>query len=164
MIGAFNSGGTANDEGLIIGAEMQKNIDNIPYTIAHELIHFQQRKTDNPTLLIQAIHEGSADFLGELICGYNMNNIAVDYGRKHKDKLCKEFVSKMNGFDFTDWLYGLSGKDDRPNDLGYWIGYEIAKAYFNKEKDKKRAVESIIRIEDYPAFLKESGYLKPYLP
>ncbi|HRE52281.1 MAG TPA: hypothetical protein PK339_12720 [Flavitalea sp.] len=78
VVGAFNSGGTANDEGLIIGAEMQKNIDNIPYTIAHELIHFQQRKTDNPTLLVQAIHEGSADFLGELICGYNMNNIAVE--------------------------------------------------------------------------------------
>ncbi len=70
----------------------------------------------------------------------------------------------MSGFDFMDWLYGLSGKDGRPNDLGYWMGYEIAKAYFNKKKDKKRAVESIIKIEDYPAFLEESGYLQSYLP
>lgn len=164
VIGAFNSGGTASDDGLIIGIEMQKNVDNIPYMIAHELIHFQQHKTNNPTLLTQSIHEGAADFLGELIGGYNTNKTAVEYGRKHRDKLCAEFASRMNGVDFTDWLYGLSGKDDRPSDLGYWMGYEIVKAYFDKEKDKRRAIEKIINMENYLSLLKESGYLKSYLP
>ncbi|MBO9573252.1 MAG: hypothetical protein J7497_13755, partial [Chitinophagaceae bacterium] len=73
VIGAFNSGGTVSNDGLIIGTEIQQDIDNIPYDIAHELIHFQQNKTYNPTLLTQAIHEGSADFLGELISGYSNN-------------------------------------------------------------------------------------------
>lgn len=164
VIGAFNSGGTVSDDGLIIGMEMQQNVDNVPYIVAHELIHFQQNETHNPTLLMQSIHEGAADFLGELICGYGTNKTAVEYGNAYKDRLCREFVSKMDNFDFTDWLYGVSGKDDRPNDLGYWIGYEITKAYFNKQKDKKRAIARIIKIEDYPSFLKESGYLKPYLP
>src|SRR5688572_9512419 len=42
VIGAFNSGGTSSSNGLIIGAEMQSDIANIPSIVAHELIHFQQ--------------------------------------------------------------------------------------------------------------------------
>ncbi len=38
----------------------------------------------------------------------------------------------MHGNETQDWLYGTSGKDSRPNDLGYWMGYEIVKASFEK--------------------------------
>ena len=31
-----------------------------------------------------------------------------------------------------DWFNETSGKDNRPNDLDYWIGYEILRAYFTK--------------------------------
>ena len=64
---------------------------------------------------------------------------------------------------FQDWLYGTSGKDERPNDLGYWIGYEIVKAYFDKKEDKKLAVHNILNIDDFDIFMKESGYLDPFL-
>jgi uncharacterized protein YjaZ len=163
VIGAYNSGGTSNSNGLFIGAEMQTNIDNIPYLVAHELIHFQQKFPDNPTLLQQTVLEGSADFIGELISGAQINENANRYGELHKDQLLKEFVSKMDGHAFEDWLYGTSKKDDRPNDLGYWIGYQICKSYYVKATDKKKAIADILNIKDYSAFLKQSGFLDGYI-
>jgi len=164
VIGAYNSGGTSGDQGLFIGAEMQNNIDGLPGIVAHELIHFQQNLTgENPTLLQQSIIEGSADFIGELISGTRGDDAANNYGNAHADRLCKEFVSLMNGTERNDWLYGTSKKDDRPNDLGYWIGYQITAHYYAKATDKKQAIYEILNIKDYTDFLKKSGYLDKYL-
>lgn len=164
VIGAYNSGGTFSEDGVIIGAEKQTDINNIPYIVAHEAIHFQQKTwSENPTLLQQSIVEGSADFLGELISGVNTNQQVNNYGDKHEEKLCKEFVAHMDRTDYTDWLYGVSKRDDRPNDLGYWIGYKITKQYFEKATDKKQAVKDILSITDYKSFLIKSGYLLKYM-
>lgn len=163
VIGAYNSGGTANEGGVFIGAEKQADPDGVPYIVAHELIHFQQKNwPENPTLLQQSIMEGSADFLGELISGANINLAATNYGSKHEESLCKEFVQRMDSTDYQDWLYGVSGKDDRPNDLGYWMGYKITQQYFNNAIDKKQAVKEILQVKDYKAFLAKSGFLKKY--
>ncbi|RDC64710.1 gliding motility protein GldB-related protein [Adhaeribacter pallidiroseus] len=160
VIGTANSGGTSSKNGLIIGAEMQSNPSGIPAIVAHELIYFQQtfppRET---TLLEQSILEGSADFVGELISGRNINASAYTYGNAHAAELRKEFAHAMQGFNNQDWLYGVSGKDQRPKDLGYWLGYQICKAYFDKTPDKKKAMADILNIKDYAAFLKKSGYL-----
>lgn len=164
VIGAYNSGGTFNEEGLFIGAEKQTDISNIPFIVAHELIHFQQKNwMENPTLLQQSIVEGSADFLGELISGATTNKTAIDYGNKNEDKLCREFVTRIDSTNYIDWLYDVSRKDDRPNDLGYWMGYKITQQYFMKAADKKQAVREILDIKDYKAFLAQSGYLKNYI-
>ncbi|SIN88569.1 DUF2268 domain-containing putative Zn-dependent protease [Chitinophaga niabensis] len=164
VIGAYNSGGTFNEEGIFIGAEMQTDINNIPFLVAHELIHFQQKNwKEYPTLLEQSIIEGSADFLGELISGENINKEAMNYGNKNEARLCREFVARMDSTDYKDWLYGVSGKDDRPKDLGYWIGYNITQEYFNKAADKKQAVKEILDIKDCKAFLLKSGYLRAFL-
>lgn len=68
----------------------------------------------------------------------NTNKAANDYGNKNEERLCKEFVARMDSTDYQDWLYGVSGKDDRPSDLGYWIGYKITEQYFKKSPDKNR--------------------------
>jgi uncharacterized protein YjaZ len=163
VVGAFNTGGTSNKDGLIIGAEKQNNIDNVPTIVAHELIHFQQTFPKHSTLLSQSIIEGSADFIGELISGGNFNKTAYDYGDLHKEALCKEFVTKLDDTTFVDWMYGTSKKDDRPNDLGYWMGYKICEQYYNKAKDKKQAIHDILNISDYKDFLNKSGYLADYM-
>ncbi len=164
VIGAYNSGGTFNEGGLFIGAEKQTDINNIPFTVAHELIHFQQKNwMKNPTLLQQSIIEGSADFIGELISGENLNKDANDYGNRNEERLCKEFVMRMDSSNYIDWMYGVSGKDDRPNDLGYWMGYKITEQYFKKSADKKQAIREILDIKDYKEFLQKSGYLSKYL-
>ena len=163
IIGAYNSGGTFNEDGIFIGAEMQTDINNIPYIVAHELIHFQQKNwSENPTLLQQSIVEGSADFLGELISGVNTNKVASDYGNRNEYKLCKEFAARMDSVNYTDWMYSVSGKDDRPNDLGYWMGYKITQEYFKKSSDKKKAVQEILDIKDYKQFLNKSEFLKRF--
>jgi len=44
LIGANNSGGTTADSGLLIGTERYaKRIEDIVYTVAHELVHYQQK-------------------------------------------------------------------------------------------------------------------------
>lgn len=164
VIGAYNSGGTFNKDGLFIGAEMQSDVNDIPYIVAHELIHFQQKNlAEAASLLQQSLMEGSADFLGELISGVNINKAANKYGKEHEERLCREFVARMDGKDTKDWLYIVSGKDDRPTDLGYWMGYMITAAYFNKAADKRQAIKEILDVKDHKAFLRQSGYLEKYL-
>tara|TARA_R110001583_G_scaffold101981_1_gene248527 strand:- start:39 stop:929 length:891 start_codon:yes stop_codon:yes gene_type:complete len=165
VFGRFNSGGTTSEEGLLIGVEMLTDLDGLPELVIHESIHFQQKwpEDGNTTLLQQSILEGSADFIAELVTGKHGNSNANSYGNKNKEALCEEFVLLMNGTNMKDWLYQTSGKDKRPNDLGYWIGYEIVKAYFDKAQDKKLAVNHILNIDDYSRFLRESGYLNKYM-
>lgn len=163
VVGRFNTGGTTSDDGLLLGTEMLKNLDGLPGLVAHELIHFQQKIFGDNCLLKQSILEGSADFLGELISGDFINPVSFKYGESHIDSLSREFVLRMSQEDINDWLYGTSGKDDRPNDLGYWMGYKITAAYFNKQKDKQQAVHNIINIDDPYKFLEESGYLDKYI-
>ncbi|CAM1343568.1 gliding motility protein GldB-related protein [Tenacibaculum amylolyticum] len=164
VVGRFNSGGTISQNGLLIGTEKITNLEELPGLIIHESIHFQQKSPEGETnLLQQAILEGAADFVAELVSGIKGNQQANKYGNKHKEELCKEFVERMHEKDMEDWLYGTSGKDNRPNDLGYWIGYEIVKSYFEKAVNKKLAVNHILNIEDYDKFLKESEYLREYI-
>ncbi len=159
VVGRFNSGGTVSDAGIILGTEMMENLNGLPGLVAHELIHYQQHFKGKTTLLFQSLKEGSADYIGELISGTHINKKAFEYGEAHSEKLTKEFVKRMNKKKLKDWLYQTSGKDDRPNDLGYWIGYKITKAYYDKQKDKKQAISDILNIENAVEFTKKSGYL-----
>jgi uncharacterized protein YjaZ len=163
VYGRFNSRGTSSPEGIIIGTEMLKNLDGVSGLIAHELIHYQQKITGKDMLLKWCLLEGGADFLGELISGDAINQVSYQYGEQNLDKLCQEFVTRLKNADYQDWLYGTSKKDDRPNDLGYWIGYKITESYFNKQKDKQKAIEEILNIKDPMQFLKQSGFLDAYI-
>jgi uncharacterized protein YjaZ len=97
-----------------------------------------------------------------LISGGNINKVAYRYGDVHADLLCREFVTKMNGTVYIDRLYGTSKKDDRPHDMGYWIGYQIVKQYYLKAANKRQAISDIINITDYQDFLKKSAYFEKY--
>lgn len=164
VMGRFNSGGTSKPSGLLIGAEMLNDLKGLPALVIHESIHFQQTFPDrHTTLLEQSILEGSASFIAALVTNGNEGSEAKRYMEQHQN-LFPEFVSRMNGTDTEDWLYGTSKKDDRPNDLGYWMGYKITEAYYNKAKNKIVAVDEILNIKDYQDFVRKSGYLDSYLP
>jgi len=175
VIGALNSAGTSSSHGLIIGLDMYgrspdmpdqelnrwlkdvvKAISDLPYIVAHELIHFEQLEPKSETLLAAVLHEGSADFLGELISGRQINDLAHAFGFAHEAELWREFQQRMNGNDFKGWLYSES--PGRPNDLGYWMGYCISRAYYDRAPDKRKAVRDILNIADFPQFLARSGY------
>ena len=163
VMGVFTVGGTVSENGLLIGSEKLKSLNGLHALVAHELIHFQQKYVRDENLLHQSIKEGSADFIGELISGEHINLTAFHYGNAHEQELCKEFVSLMLKDSYDDWLYGTTGKDDRPNDLGYWIGYKISEAYFNKHEDKKQAIYDMLHIKNALEFTKKSGYLDAYM-
>ena len=51
---------------------------------------------------------------------------------------------------------------DKPADLGYYMGYHIAKSYYENAKDKKQAVIDIIEMKNPLQFLGKSGYDKKF--
>jgi hypothetical protein len=158
VVGRFNTGGTVSAAGLLIGAEMYPDPVRLPMIVAHELIHYQQPPGgESLTLLEQAFREGSADFVGELISGQRMNAAAQEYGRAHEAALWAEFRLVMHGIDAAGWLYG-SPPPGRPADLGYFIGYRIAEAYYAQTADKAAALRDILRVRDVERILAASGY------
>lgn len=182
VIGRMTSGGTTSDRGLLIGAEMfgktagmpedeldgwlksvLSPVDRIPHIVAHELIHFQQGSAGPNVLLAQSIREGSADFLAELISGRHINHHVHDWADPREAELWREFQQKMHGEALAGWLYGgASAADGRPADLGYWMGYKITKAYYDRAEDKREAIREILQVQDFDAFLKKSGYAEKF--
>jgi hypothetical protein len=178
LIGRMNSAGTVSASGLLIGVEMNARSENtptdeltdweravigpvasLPNIVAHELIHVQQPH-DSPkaTLLQQALSEGSADFLGEMISGGIINKIQHSYGDTHEQVLWMEFRKDMLGTDLSRWMFQGDRARDRPADLGYYIGYKICQEFYRRAPDKREAVRRILNITDPEAFLRDSGY------
>lgn len=160
VIGRFNSGGYSNPKGLIIGAEMTQP-ESVPFTVAHELIHYQQDSISKEklNLLAACINEGSADFLAELISGRRPNEQTYNYGDAHEEELWNEFKKIKNDRENShEWMYNYQPRNGYPPDLGYWIGYKITKAYYQKSKNKKKAISDILHIKDFEKFLRDSHY------
>lgn len=178
LIGKMNSGGTYTENALLIGVEMYgrtnnmpleelkewhrqviKPIDEIPHVVAHELIHYQQKyPKSNKTLLGISVAEGSADFIAELISGNHANQHLHAHANPKEKELWQEFKQAMATNDTTLWLYNGDKIKDRPADLGYYVGYKIAEAYYKQAPDKKQAVKDILEIQDFDRFLALSKY------
>ncbi len=177
VVGKLNSAGTASSEGLILGIDQacmslsadtteltnweKANIStfkNLPHTVAHELIHFQQNgMASDTTLLKAAIEEGMADFIGELISGKSANENLLIYGMGREKEIWADFKKEMFLNKAYKWIgNGDQKKPDEPSDLGYWVGYQICKAYYEQAKDKKKAIYDLLHIKDYKNFLNES--------
>ena len=166
--------GKAYEGKILLGAELNaplKEIDlsefeedisfvyqnDIKSTIIHETIHLQQ-KTEPETLLGHTIREGSADFLAELFLNKPYINAAYHYGRDNEEKLWQEFSKEMHLPEYSKWLYGASKTDERPADLGYFIGYLITKSYYEKANNKELAIKEIIEVSNFKQFLEKSNY------
>jgi hypothetical protein len=178
VIGRMSSAGTASDKALIIGVDMfgkskdypsseltdwHKQVllpfEKLPAIVAHEIIHFQQAYGfAKQTLLTQAIQEGSADFLGEMIAGQMINSHLHEYGNPREQSLWNEFEMAMQSNDVSNWLYNGTRAKDRPADLGYYIGYKLCEAYYRKARDKQQAVKDILHIKNAEQFLSDSQY------
>jgi hypothetical protein len=178
-IGTFDAFGTADGgAGQLIGAEFlidAKTVDTTELTkfeifaiadttritgiIIHELVHSLQQTAADDQLLARSIDEGAADFITQLVLGYNINSKVHIYGNAHENELWREFQAAMTGTETDNWLYnGMAVKGEKPADLGYYMGYKICEAYYNQSADKKQAVKDILTIKDYKQFLEKSGY------
>lgn len=179
VVGRMNSGGTVSPERILIGAEMYGRDDSAPEhelsdwetavlkdgrmldaIAVHELMHINQPRQPrgDVTLLARALREGGADFITELVTGRNINAHVHEWAVPRRAELWAEFRERMGGTETAGWLYDTS-RQDRPADLGYWMGYEIARAYYELAEDKRQAIAEILgsglEAED---FLQRSGY------
>ncbi|HNQ59459.1 MAG TPA: DUF2268 domain-containing putative Zn-dependent protease [Bacteroidales bacterium] len=186
VISPLRAGGTSTREFLFIGAEIitssnkvdlsefglnalgkildsDTNIDKrLIYVIAHETIHHLQvnARLDNYDLLNRSLFEGAADFIAWLLTGVRGNAYLYDYGISHEKELWMKFKKDIEaGVNTDNWMYNFDRvENDLPPDLGYFMGYRIVEAYFNKCLDKHQAVLDIIEMKNPEEFFKKSGY------
>ncbi len=179
VVGAFTSAGTVSDIGLLLGINQiasdpgvplnelsvkrrsrLSEISLLPNVLAHELVHYQQDGMKNDTTTLSyAIREGMGDFIGELISGKPANQVLFDWTKGKEKRIWEKFKADMYYDRYDNWIANskISGPDNLP-DQGYWIGYEICKAYYEQSKDKKQAIYDMLHIQDYKAFLEKSKW------
>ncbi|MNE24558.1 lytic murein transglycosylase [Brevundimonas sp. MYb46] len=128
--------------------------------LVHEYVHAQPNpglteKTDL-TVLETALLEGGAEFVTEVLIGrpaYTYFGPLVR-GREHEIEVA--FSADMDKTDLSEWFYNST--KDKPSDIGYWVGYRIAKSYYEKAPDKTAALKNILEFSDAQAFLAASGW------
>ena len=154
--------------GLQIGLEalcsaewMNPNVeDRFVHVIAHEYAHVQQVRElvddEYPTVLGRSLIEGAAEFVAALTSGKT--------GYAHFDALTKgrereietAFVADVDQTELSRWVDNSTM--EKGNDLGYWVGYRICKAYYRRATDKRQALREILELSDPHAFLAKSGW------
>lgn len=137
-------------------------VQKIRNMVAHECVHTQQKNMSDTAatcpLLWQVLKEGICDFIGEMVAGKQINSVAHEYGDKHEKELWDELRSNLCSSDMSKWLYNGQSAKDRPGDLGYYMGYRIAKAYYEQATDKRQAIVDMIELTLPMEFLQKSKY------
>jgi hypothetical protein len=179
VIGVMNRGGTASEHGMAIGTERYADTtlvnsrgwgttrtDLLPSVIAKCLVFYHQKPAHTGwTLLRESIVRGSVEFLTTLFVPGELQRIQekeyFQFGERYEEMLVKEFLLRKNDNEMAGWMYG--GKENgRPDDLGVWIGYKITEAYYQSVTDKQKAIDDILKINDFERFLLLSGYAEPF--
>jgi Predicted Zn-dependent protease (DUF2268) len=154
--------------GLQIGLEalcatdwLNPNVeDRFVHVIAHEYAHIQQVRAlvddEHPTVLELSLVEGAAEFTAELISGEVAYSQFKASTKGREKEIETAFVSDVDETDLSQWLDNST--TEKPGDLGYWVGYRIAKSYYQRSSDKRRALREILEMTDPKAFLAKSGW------
>jgi len=171
LIGRGNSGGTTGKSGVLIGLEticsadwLQPDpADRLTHLIAHEYVHVQQfpdggEDAAPDTVLRQSLVEGGAEFIAELTSGEASESYLQSWTQGHGKEIGEAFLKDQDSTDLKPWLYNGHGTREHPGDLGYWIGYEICRAYYRQAGDKRAAIHDILTLADPKALLAKSGW------
>lgn len=174
LIGRGNTGGTPGKAGVLIGVEticaadwMQPDVgDRLVHLIAHEYAHVQQpivERIEDPTdgthtVLEVSLGEGIAELVAELTSGSVSNAHLQRYAAAREQEIERAFLADAEKTDLSAWLYNGRGTADRPGDLGYWVGYRIARQFYERAPDKHAAVRELLDMTDAQAVLKRSGW------
>lgn len=134
--------------------------DRFVHVIAHEYIHAQQAPalagTEELTVLERALVEGIAEFVGELISG-GLANVGVARSAAGREQAIEtRFTAGLDKRDLSEWFDNTTEED--VGQLGYWVGYRIAKAFYEQAPDKRAAVREMFQMTDARAFFDRSGW------
>jgi len=151
----------------------QKNLpthrfESLVGLVVHEAVHTQQKPApagQQDNLLRHALGEGIADFLAELAVGpAPVKTPRQIYGLAHEHEVWVDFQDEMEIVGdsiIRMWMYNGMVPPDKNHgavDIGYWVGYRIAGAYYARAKDKRAAVRELLELHDPEAILRASGY------
>lgn len=186
-VGAFKTGGTTLDNLVLIGSEISMAgpktelseiartmpaladymktdpLSILVFTNIHEYVHTQQKTTSASTLLGRCILEGVAELVAEKATGKKSTIPALNYGRDHAAEVRDTFARHLYNTRYGYWLYNNEPNPFGNRDMGYYVGYAICEAYYQRTGDKKKAIREMIQL-DYndptalSAFLDRSGY------
>ena len=136
--------------------------------VVHEAVHTQQKPApegQHDTLLRHSLGEGIADFVSELAVGpWAAHTPRQIYGRAHEHDVWVDFQDEMeiaSDSIIRMWMYNGMVPPDKNHgaiDIGYWVGYRIAGAYYARAKDKRAAVRELLELRDAEAILRARGY------
>lgn len=131
--------------------------DRLVHVASHEFVHSQQPpEKASPTVLERALEEGVAEFLGEIVSG-GVANVAVHRSARGRQiEIERRFLLEIDSKNLSGWFDNTTEHD--VGQLGYWVGYRIAKAYYRKNRHKPDAVASMLNITDAKRFLRDSGW------
>jgi len=143
-------------------------VESLVGLVVHEAVHTQQKPApagQQDKLLRHAMGEGIADFLSELAVGpWAANTPRQIYGRAHEHDVWVDFQDEMEiagDSIIRMWMYNGMVPPDKNHgavDIGYWVGYRIAGAYYARATDKRAAVRDLLELRDAEAILRASGY------
>jgi hypothetical protein len=182
VIGRLTSGGTVSNRGLLIGTEVYSlgpdldtseinpafrramgTADRLPLIVVHELTHTQSRGSNAPGvggLLGGCIREGAADFMTELVAGSTINAHVNEWAAPRRDELFQRLARDRaaNADEQSKWMYNYGTAGDEPADLGYWIGAEICRSYYEQARDKAQAVRDVVTLTNIGDIVRNSKY------
>jgi hypothetical protein len=180
LIGMGKYGGTVTGSGFII--EAQKNIggqgdpdysefnslpfsasfDDLDQSIAHEQTHVARSHSYHESLACIALDEGIADYVAFLVTGKQGNGPTYQYGTTNELALKSEFIQDLEK-DFDEiqhkWLWNWGETmSDRPPDLAYFIGFQIARSFAEGHENRSTAFKIMLSDYDCLEFIDESRY------
>lgn len=192
-VGAMMSGGTTLGDRVLIGSELSmadRNAvtDEIPGSLGenlrlhfdtdpvrsvvllnvHEYVHTQQGPF-GADLISVALQEGVAEFVSTLAMQQPSASPAVGFGKANDERVRRRFETEMFSPYWDDWLFNDTRNVFAIRDLGYYVGYAIAEAYYQRASDKRAALKLLIEL-DYrdpaavDAVVEASGYFLRPLP
>jgi hypothetical protein len=187
-IGVLRTGGTTVGDKVLIGAELalgdeRVDVSELPEPLRsrlgvffksrpfannaqnniHEYVHTQQQETQG-SLLQQAVREGVAELVAELITSRKPALPVYTYGPSHDAAIKARFVDEMLSDNYDNWLWNSADNPFGVSDVGYYVGYRIARSYYEGAADKHQAIKTLIELpyDDLAAvqaLAGRSGYL-----
>ena len=129
-------------------------------------MHTQQVQDLESNLLSISLLEGIAEFVSMLATGTTQSHLpALQYGLQHDAQLREVFKKDMFSYEYGCWLWSDAKNEFGTRDLAYYMGYAIAKKYYEQTSDKQAAIKEMIELDHYKeeeieAFVNHSGYFK----
>jgi hypothetical protein len=148
------------------------DVNRMDELIVHELVHLSQFKGNDEFLktfkgtiqYIPLLGEGGAAFIADLVFDFKatigpgtFNAIQYKYCEENKERLWQDYKNLTDMSKISDYFYKNTNLCP-VRSVGYYLGYQVCKQYYEKAVDKRKAIKEIIEVTDYDTFVLKSGF------